>query len=452
VDYTYKNQTNDTFDIVVDGLVNLINAGSGDPNVYAAPDHATQTVLLAARAFGAPGNNVAYAATVAGVNTSTAPTITAAAASANLTGGGDASQVGAGTLVSVMGTNLSAGTASADMSQTQLPTSLGGSEVYFNGVRAPLLYVSPTQINAQIPWEVADDLAPCTNVQITANCTSINAYVRSVMGDGSIMVTTPVGATIVPQNPGVFQQGSTANPPPGVVMHGSSQATGVILVDGTIQAGDAVTVTIETRTYTYTIQSGDTLQSVRDALVLLINQDPKVSAIPGYAFAVNLIIKARVAGPEGNGIAYSTSVAGAPGTSGASLILTPETTGLCCANIANTPVTANNPATPGEVLYVYATGLGRPVLSETNQNLIQTGGKYPAGGPATLPVNFVSSLAGGKTANVLQATLLPGSVGVFLVTLQLNSDMPTDPLTNVYIAQDVYISNIVTFPVVNPGQ
>lgn len=29
--------------------------------------------------------------------------------------------------------------------------------------------------------------------------------------------------------------------------------------------------------------------------------------------------------------------------------------------------------------------------------------------------------------------------------------MPTDPLTNVYIAQDVLISNVVTFPVVSPN-
>ena len=68
----------------------------------------------------------------------------------------------------------------------------------------------------------------------------------------------------------------------------------------------------------------------------------------------------------------------------------------------------------------------------------------------TRPVNFVSSLAGGKTANVLSAGLLPGTTGVFQVVLQLNSSMPTDPLTQLYIAQDIYISNIVTIPVVSP--
>ena len=58
-------------------------------------------------------------------------------------------------------------------------------------------------------------------------------------------------------------------------------------------------------------------------------------------------------------------------------------------------------------------------------------------------------LAGGKTANVLEATLMPGAVGVYMVQLELNSSMPTDPLTQLTIAQDIYVSNIVTFPLVN---
>ena len=450
-DYTYKIQDKDTFDIIVKALVNAINAGAGDPDVYAAPNPATQTVLLAARQPGDAGNQIAYTTTV-----STNATITAAAAGGNLTGGGDAAKVAAGTVVSIMaqpGSVLMSGApASADMTQSQLPTSLAGTEVYFNGIRAPLFYVSPTQINAQIPWEVASSVEPCTITSIT-RCSSISAYVRSVGPDGRVSVTTPVAATIVDQNPGIYSQpGSTANPPPGVIFHSSSFAMGVILVDGTIQAGDVVTVTIENRSYTYTVQANDTLDSVRDAMVVIINQDPKVTATAGIAFARNIILHARIAGPDANGLAYNTSVAGAPGGSGAQLILTPETTGLCCANIANTPVTPDNPAIPGEVLRLYATGLGLPVLSEQNQNLINTGAQYPAGGPVTQPLNFVSSLAGGKTANILSATLKPGTVGTYEVTFQLNSDMPTDPLTNIYIAQDVYISNIVTFPVVNPTQ
>src|ERR1022692_4971141 len=58
-----------------------------------------------------------------------------------------------GSLVSIFGSNLASGTASA--SAIPLPVTLGGVSVSFNGIAAPLLYVSGQQINAQLPWEVS---------------------------------------------------------------------------------------------------------------------------------------------------------------------------------------------------------------------------------------------------------------------------------------------------------
>ena len=98
-------------------------------------------------------------------------------------------------------------------------------------------------------------------------------------------------------------------------------------------------------------------------------------------------------------------------------------------------------------IYVYATGLGVPVLNDGNKDLIQTGIKYPAEGPVTTPASFVNSIAGGKTADVISATLLPGSVGLYQVLLHLNPDLVTDPYAQLTIAQDVYVSNIVTLPI-----
>ncbi len=57
-----------------------------------------------------------------------------------------------GSLVSIFGSNLAAGPAFA--STVPLSDTLGGVTVSFNGIAAPLLYVSPQQINAQLPWEV----------------------------------------------------------------------------------------------------------------------------------------------------------------------------------------------------------------------------------------------------------------------------------------------------------
>ncbi|MGA2268477.1 MAG: hypothetical protein ABSH44_08420 [Bryobacteraceae bacterium] len=428
--YTYTLLSSDAISNVVAGLVAAItnsNSGAGDPNVQATADPTNTEVVLTARESGPDGNNVTYSASAAPSGTNNAAKIVATAGGSTLSGGGDAAKVAAGTVVAIQGSNLSAGSASADPAQNQLPDHLAGTEVYFNGIRAPLFFVSPTQINAQIPWEVNDT-------------TSINAVVRSVQGDGSVVVTTPVAVTIVGQNPGIYAQQGTS-PLVGLVYHGSNSATGVISVDGTATAGDSVTVTIQDRTYGYTVQSGDTLDSIRDALVGLINQDPLVTATASGVFD-RIFLIARVQGPEGNGIPY---VASASAT--ATVIMTAIGSALCCANTAGSPVTADNPALPGEVIMVYATGLGMPVITDVIRNLIQTGIPYPQGAPNTVPLSFVSALAGGSTADVLAATLMPGTVGNFQVILHLNSGLTTNDYTTLTIAQDVYVSNVVTFAV-----
>jgi uncharacterized protein (TIGR03437 family) len=112
-------------------------------------------------------------------------------------------------------------------------------------------------------------------------------------------------------------------------------------------------------------------------------------------------------------------------------------------------VTEANPARPGETINIYATGLGLTTTSDGTP-AGDTGTQY--NGPVlNVPNAPVDSLAGGKTANVLSAGLKQGKVGVYEVQLQLNSDLPTNPLTQLTIAQDVYISNIVTIPVFNPN-
>ncbi|MGA2134839.1 MAG: IPT/TIG domain-containing protein [Bryobacteraceae bacterium] len=63
-----------------------------------------------------------------------------------------AAPVTPGSLVSIFGSNLATQTVLA--SAIPLTLDLGGVSVSFNGIAAPLLYVSPSQINAQIPWTV----------------------------------------------------------------------------------------------------------------------------------------------------------------------------------------------------------------------------------------------------------------------------------------------------------
>jgi uncharacterized protein (TIGR03437 family) len=101
-----------------------------------------------------------------------------------------------GSLVSVFGTNLAAGT--EDASQSPLPLSLGGAKLLINGNPAPLLYASPGQLNAQIPCETP--LGSAVMVVVTGNTSSV-----------------PVRIVIQQTAPGLFaatmnQDGSTNGP------------------------------------------------------------------------------------------------------------------------------------------------------------------------------------------------------------------------------------------------
>jgi len=55
-----------------------------------------------------------------------------------------------GTIATIFGTNLAATAATAQ--SAPLPRQLAGTTVTVGGITAPLFYVSPTQINLQIPW------------------------------------------------------------------------------------------------------------------------------------------------------------------------------------------------------------------------------------------------------------------------------------------------------------
>jgi uncharacterized protein (TIGR03437 family) len=439
-DYPYSVLATDTLTTVAQALVNVINSsnsGAGDPYVFAILDPTTNAVILESRVSGTAGNS-----TTVGVEMSTGADIVLTLGSAALAGGGDASQVAAGTLVSIIanpGTVLAYGEDAADLSQNALPTELAGAQVYINGIRAPLMYVSPTQINAQIPWEVN-------------TTTSVSAYVRAVRNDGTIAVTTPMAATIVAGNPGLFQYpNTTGGPAVGVILHGSSSAIGIVSEDSlSPTSGDVDTITVGNNSYSYTVQDGDTQATIRDALVAMINSlDPDVTASPAGLFG-RIILQARIQGPDGNGIPYTCSSTGFNGGT-ATETMTAFSTNLCCANVAYSPVTLYNPALPGEVVIAYATGLGLPVASDITSSLVKTGVQYPIGAPVTQPPVLTNGLAGGSTAQILQATLKPGTVGEFEVWIQLSPGVIADPYTQLWVGQESYVSNIVTLPVVAPG-
>ncbi len=424
-DYLYKILKADTLGSVVTSLVGLINASPGDPNAIALPNVDTQGIVLTARQGGSDGTAIAYSTTLS-ANAQITSMTTGANLAINLE---DAAKVAPGTVVSIGGANLNDSDqgVSASFAGATLPTTLNGTQVYVDGLQVPLIFVSSGQINAQIPYEVVDR-------------TSSSLYVRTQHKDGSVTVTTPVAVSIVSENPGIYAEDGT-DPRPGFIYHAFSNAAGAVSVDGAIKAGDTATIMIEDRSYTYTVQASDSLQTVRDALIAAINNNPDEKVVASAAnLFTRILLLAKVPGPDGNGIVYSASQ-----NSAAQLILTALGPNLLYGgSTADTRVTVDNPAVPGEVLYLLATGLGLPDPSDVDTGQIVRDNQNP---PRT-PVDSI--LAGGKTANVLSVNLLSGTVGVWKVQFQINSDLPTADATQLTIAQQNFVSNVVTFPIAVP--
>jgi uncharacterized protein (TIGR03437 family) len=158
---------------------------------------------------------------------SLAPTVAVANAASLATG-----SVAPGELVTIAGDGIgpAVGVVGAVASAGLMPTNLGGVEVDFDGVAAPLLYVQASQINAQVPYTVQSGGVTQIAVQ----------YQGQVVGSAL--------ETVAPAAPGLFpvvinQDGginSAISPAPAgsvLMLFG----TGEGLTDGPNQAGEPAT-------------------------------------------------------------------------------------------------------------------------------------------------------------------------------------------------------------------
>lgn len=420
---------------IMRGVANLVNANNGDPEVLAEFIPTLQLVKLQAKQGGTQGNDIAIEASV-----SEDAGIVGAVSGNFLQDGENATVIAPGTIVSMLGTNLAATTVSADMSGLNLPLDLNNVQAYFDGIRSPLYFVSPTQVNSQVPFEVFGS-------------NNISFYLRIVRPDGSVIATNAVAVPIDEANPGIFAEEGT-DPRLAVAYHATSFATGSITVDGFIEEGDTAAVTIQDRSYNYTVKADDTLDSVRDALVALINANPEevLVAAPVPAFH-RLSLRSKIAGPAGEGIPY-TATSGDGGNGSISLVVSSNSPATCCSNVKDSRITLQNPAVPGETIYVYATGLG-PVDPEAAQMAARTGERYS--GPALntpLPRNFVSSLAGGTTANVISAALEPGTFSLYKIVLELGpgTQVGDNRYVGLTISQHIYTSNVANVAIRDPNK
>jgi uncharacterized protein (TIGR03437 family) len=102
----------------------------------------------------------------------------------------------AGSIATMFGQNLASGTALAE--NYPLPTVLSGASVTVNGIPAPLFYVSPTQINFQVPY--------ATIPEVYQQQTYGHVTVVANNGGGA---SDPFTADTLNSSPGIFTIGAT---------------------------------------------------------------------------------------------------------------------------------------------------------------------------------------------------------------------------------------------------
>lgn len=111
-----------------------------------------------------------------------------------------------------------------------------------------------------------------------------------------------------------------------------------------------------------------------------------------------------------------------------------------------TPVTSESPASPGEVLTVWATGLG--AIADAEELPIEG---VPFAGPAAPVALPVTATVDGRSAQVLSAELPPGAIGIYEVHIVLPADLTADPKAQLFITQHGVTSNTIVLPVQTPN-
>jgi uncharacterized protein (TIGR03437 family) len=210
--------------------------------------------------------------------------------------------VAPGSLVSIFGSNLASGLAQAD--SIPLSTSLNGVSVTFNGIQAPLLFVSGGQINAQLPWNVlSSGTTGSANVVVTRNGTpssaqslqvgpfspgifAINNIAVAINPDGSI--AAPPGAI-----PGVTTRPAKINDPGGLII----LCTGLGGVDSAIANGASSSDKLRTATTLPTILIGN-----KPANVVFAGLSPQFVGVD----QINVAIPAGT--PTGNAVPIQISL------------------------------------------------------------------------------------------------------------------------------------------------
>ena len=155
-----------------------------------------------------------------------------------------------------------------------LPTTLGGASVLVNGIPAPLLLVSPLQVNLQVPWEIETGTAPITVVSKGLPSRTIQA---------SVGRAAPTLFAVVHQDGAAVSVERPAKPGDTLLVY----ATGLGPVSGVTITGDrAPSTPLLATSETATVKIGDLA-----AEVLFSGLAPGLVGV----FQVNLVVPAGIA-------------------------------------------------------------------------------------------------------------------------------------------------------------
>jgi uncharacterized protein (TIGR03437 family) len=164
--------------------------------------------------------------------TGTPPAIKSVVNAASYVGG----SVSPGEVVTIFGTGIGPATAAGaftDTSTGKLATTIGGVEVLFNGIPAPMIYASSTQVSAVVPYEIAPVPNPSvwiqyagqtSNVyQLTSTTTAPGLFTQNASGGGAGAILNQDNSLNGPGNAAakgsivqMFLTGEGQTNPPGV--------------------------------------------------------------------------------------------------------------------------------------------------------------------------------------------------------------------------------------------
>ena len=198
----------------IDSPLTLASIGNGIYETSWSPLKAgSQNVTVAAVSGSLKGQ---ANATVVGTVTGQTQIFTTFTNAASFTANGALSP---GSLISVFGQNLSGSTASASF---PIPTLLGGAQLNIGGQNVPLLYTSPTQVNAQVPLSISPNSG--TAAYFVVNSGSFLVGQQSIVGQQNLLMARASPGIFATDDAHLTGQGAITDAK-GVILNNSNPAS-----------------------------------------------------------------------------------------------------------------------------------------------------------------------------------------------------------------------------------